>query len=129
MDSGRDVFVIPGSIFSDQTKGNHALIRDGAQLVTSPEEILSEYSMMSQPTLPFFSISTPPKAPAPKPVELLTEQEKLVWNSLQAGPLSLDGIAIKTKFPVHIIMQSLSVFEIKQWVERLPGGLYQKTTT
>jgi DNA processing protein len=126
---GRDVFVIPGSIFSDQTKGNHALIRDGAQLVTSPEEILSEYSMMSQPTLPFFSISTPPKAPAPKPVELLTEQEKLVWNSLQAGPLSLDGIAIKTKFPVHIIMQSLSVFEIKQWVERLPGGLYQKTTT
>ncbi len=124
---GRDVFVIPGSIFSEQTKGNHALIRDGASLVTNPEEILSEYSMMSQPLLPFLNAYTPPKIPAPKPVELLTDNEKLVWNALQENSLSLDSIVEKTKLPVHIIMQSLSVFEIKQWVERIPGGLYQKT--
>jgi DNA processing protein len=125
---GRDVYVIPGSIFSEQSQGNHALIRDGAQLVTTPEDILSDYSMMSQPTLPFLNTPMAPKAAAPKPVELLSDHEKLVWSLLQNGPLTLDGLVEKSKLPVHIIMQSLSVFEVKQWIERLHGGMYQKTS-
>jgi DNA processing protein len=110
-EQGRDVFAIPGSIHSALSKGCHRLIRQGAKLVESAEDILEELGR----SLP---VSLPPEA-APEAGNALLEV-------LSGGPLSADQLAQRLGLTVEGLSVSLLAAEMEGHVARMPGGLYQR---
>lgn len=124
-EAGREVFAIPGSILSEQSRGCHALIREGALLVESPEEVLDT---LAQPVL-FGSmaaaragarVARPPDEAAPpgRPDALL--------EALGHAPTTLDELQARTGEPTGALLARLMQLELEGRVAALPGGLYQR---
>ncbi len=109
-EQGREVFAIPGSIHSPLARGCHALIKQGAKLVESAQDVLEEMA---------WSVTTPPmNQPAPTPDPLL--------NAMDAAPMTLDAIAERSGLTLDALSAKLLVLELEGRVAQLPGGRYQK---
>jgi DNA processing protein len=108
-EAGREVFAIPGSIHSPQSRGCHALIRQGAKLVESAVDILDELRPQGALTPP------PPDEPADPLLEALGHD-----------PVSLDALGARTGWPAQVLSAKLLELELDGHVARLPGGLYQR---
>lgn len=120
-EQGREVFAIPGSIHAPQSRGCHALIRQGAKLVESAQDILEE--------LPTFAAtaSRADEAPDAPPDDLdaaLPEHSLLVH--LGHAPVSLDALCARTGLDVAKLQAQLLELELDGQVGRLPGGLFQR---
>lgn len=127
---GRDVFAIPGSIHSPQSKGCHWLIQQGAKLVQSAQDIMSELRLPIYST----SVTHSPKTPTKNTKEnSQTEQITTITNSiLEAigqGPTSFDAIKARTGFDTATIQAELLLLELNQLIARLPGSLFQRLHT
>jgi len=123
-EQGRDVFVVPGSIFSSRSVGCHRLIKEGARLVESADEILEEYGLVgSQP-----SISVPHPAPFSARAEGLTTVEQKIVNLLSSVPLSVDELVELSGWPVDRLAEVLLSLEIKGRIQHKPGQLYATKT-
>ena len=109
---GKDVFAIPYSIGIACGEGCNALIKQGAYLTDSPEDILK-----------FYKIETPKK----QEVEL-SEEEKEIVNLLSQGELHVEKICAGLKKRIFEITPLLSVMEIKGIIAK-NGNLYQLTQT
>lgn len=111
-EAGREVFAIPGSIHSPQAKGCHALLKQGAKLVESAEDILEEL-----------------RVGKPHPAADLPSQESLVTDPLLLAlghdPVGLDELLGRTGWPVAELSARLLSLELEGLVARLPGGLFQ----
>lgn len=108
--AGREVFVLPGSVLAPQSVGCHALIREGARLVASPEHLLEDLGL---PT---------PGAPA------LQMDEAAGWLLAALGhdPVGADELATRLQLPTSDMQASLLALELAGVVERLPGGAFQR---
>ena len=102
-EQNRDVFAIPGSIFSKHQTGVHSLIQDGAKLVHCPGDILVDYDIT--PILNSDSCATPPSSVS------LDEQDQLIFTLLQSQDYHLDDLIEKTNLPVNLLLQKLSFLE------------------
>lgn len=113
-EQGRDVFAIPGSIHSPLAKGCHALIKQGAKLVESAEDVLQELSWLApQP------VAVPaPAAAQPGPGVLLA--------ALGHDPVDADALAARTGLDGADLLGHLLALELAGLVERLPGGRFQR---
>jgi DNA processing protein len=114
---GRDVFAIPGSIHSPQSRGCHALIRQGAKLVESAQDVLEELHVMPSAAASTFT-DEPPELPAPGDAALLA--------ALGHDPVSLDALQARTGWPTAQLQAALLELELVGEVGRLPGGLFQR---
>ncbi len=110
-EAGREVFAIPGSIHSPQARGCHALIRQGAKLVETAEDIVEE--LRGQRSLP---LSPTPEAPAADPL----------MAALGHDPVTLDALLARTGESAAVLSARLLELELEGRVARLPGGLYQR---
>ena len=116
LEQGRDVFAIPGSIHSTQSKGCHALIKQGAKLVESAQDILEELQ---------FATSTPA-------VSTRTEEDKVspalaaLLLALGFDPIGLDGLQARSGLPTPQLQAQLMELELGGLVARLPGGKFQR---
>lgn len=110
LDQGKEVFAVPGSIFSYQSEGTHYLIKEGAIIVTSPEEILSYFGWKDEKTL----ISS-------KQEMDLSEEEKEILSHLSPYPPHIEEIFIKIDKPPFKILSLLTELELKGLIESLPG--------
>ena len=119
MEEGRDVFAVPGSIFSSMTVGTHRLIQDGAKMVTCVEDILSEFSYLVKS-------GTAKSIAKPVPELVLTGEEQAVWDVLGAEAVSIDGLVGQTGLGIAQVLQVLTLFEVKGWVEQSAGGVRLK---
>lgn len=113
LDAGRDVFAVPGMITSLVSKGCHALIQDGAKMVTKAADILAEYD---QPSL----FSEESDHPAPD----LSADELKIFNVLSAVPTSLEDIVMQCGLAVDQVTTILSLMELNGYVEQLVGRQY-----
>lgn len=119
-EQGRDVFAIPGSIHSTQSRGCHALIKQGAKLVESVSDILEELSGRTVAT------PTTPRIAASAEIEDPGEDETPLLAALGTDPVSLDALQARTGLPIAQLQAQLTVLELEGRVARLPGGLLQR---
>jgi DNA processing protein len=113
-EAGREVFAIPGSIHSPQSRGCHALIRQGAKLVESAQDILEE-------------LGAPVAAP-PAMVDSEPAADPLL-EALGSDPVTLDALSARTGWSVPDLNVRLLELELDGRVARLPGGLFQRRFT
>ena len=110
----KDVYAIPGNIYSRTSTGTNRLIKEGAIPVTSAEEILELMGITHQ------------KDDHRQPKVALTESEQTVWDHLTCEPVYLDVLSEKMDQPTGSILNILLGLEIKGLVRQLPGMLFVK---
>ncbi len=113
VESGREVFAIPGSIHSPHSKGCHALIRQGAKLVETAADILEEFS---------------PGVFADARGDAATASIHDTLPALGHDPFTLDALSQRTGQSVAEVAAWLLELELQGQIARLPGGLFQRRT-
>lgn len=116
-EQGRDVFAIPGSIHSPLSKGCHLLIKQGAKLVESAQDILEE--MRDFRPIGHTPVRDKSAAPA-KP-----EADPLA-HALGFDPVALDTLATRLNRDAATLSAELLKLELDGTIELLPGGLYRR---
>ncbi len=113
LEAGREVFAVPGSIHAPQSKGCHALLKQGAKLVETAQDIIEElHGGAVQTALPLSS----QEATAPDPL----------LDALGHDPVTIDALISRTGWPAAELSARLMTLELDGQVARLPGGLYQR---
>ncbi len=116
MEQGREVFAVPGPIDSRTSRGCHRLIRDGAKLVESVDDVLEELGPLATPT------NIDAQQSVHHPAELkLNDLEQTVLQAIQSAPTEIDDIVDATGLPVHRILATVSVLEMRHLVRRTSG--------
>jgi DNA processing protein len=120
-EGGRDVFAVPGSIHAPQSKGCHALLKQGAKLVETAEDILEELLGPAAPRQGSLTLNANGAVGASQdtPVDPLLD-------ALGPDPVTLDALQARTGWPTPELLAKLLDFELAGQVARLPGGLYQR---
>jgi len=123
MEQGREVFAIPGSIHNPLARGCHQLIRDGAKLVETADDILEE--LASQLRLPPPPDGPPgrPAEPAPEPPD---EDYRKLLESMGYGPVSVDELVRRTALTPESVSSMLLLLELQGHVASAPGALYRR---
>ncbi len=122
---GRKVFAVPGPITSDFSKGPYKLIRAGAKLVTSAQDIIKELGIMNyaRPA----SLGEAGESGIKKSGKIIegdTKEERKILEVLENESLHFDEIVRKTKIPSNLLGSTLSIMEVKGFVDNLGGGLF-----
>jgi len=112
---GREVYAIPGSIHAPLSKGCHLLIRQGAKLVETAQDVLEELGMAGD--------AARPVAPAPMPA-----LDDVLGLTLTHDPVTLDALCARTALPPEQVVASLLTLELAGAVERLPGNVYRRVS-
>ncbi|QPF72285.1 DNA-protecting protein DprA [Roseateles sp. DAIF2] len=116
-EAGREVFAIPGSIHAPQSRGCHALLREGAKLVETAQDVLEE---LQRPAAP---LPAPPHAP------IETAQDDPAAALLAAmgyDPVGLDALQARGGWPTGQLSALLLELELAGEIARLPGQLFQR---
>ena len=128
VESGRDVFAIPGSIHSPQSQGCHRLIQDGAKLVDCADDVLRELRFVSHGETPRARLS-PPQASlfaADAGADAEAGPDGALRRALGHDPVTFDVLAARTGLPSEQLAARLLELELAGVVVRLPGGLLQR---
>lgn len=135
MEQGREVFAIPGSIHSPLAKGCHRLLRDGAKLVESAEDVLEELAplvsvvmegFVRSPEVPAADRSEPFDGPA-GPDETDADYA-LLREAIGFDPLPVDSMVERTGLTAEAVSSMLLILELNGDIQALPGGLYCRCT-
>jgi DNA processing protein len=121
---GRQVFAVPGRIDSPRSKGSHDLIKKGAKLCESAEDILSEFEYL-------FPGSNRPPSPGETgvlPALELSENERRVYDSLNPEESAIDEVIRRSGLPSSAVSVALLSLEMKRAVKQLPGKLFVRNT-
>jgi DNA processing protein len=116
LEAGREVFAIPGSIHSPQSRGVHALIKQGAKLVDRAEDILEELRTPS---------ASPPPGTMTSPAGLVDPEDTLL-AALGCEPVTLEALVGRTGRPAAELNAKLLDLELAGRVARLPDQRFQR---
>jgi DNA processing protein len=123
-DQGRQVFAVPGRVDSPQSRGCHALIKDGAKLVETFQDIAEEFGRL--PGLPAPAALPPPAATAAQPqspvaVLELSALEETLLSFLAASETGIDELVRAAGAPAAEVLGALLRLEMRHLVRQLPG--------
>ena len=122
-DQGKDVFAIPGSIHSPQARGCHALIKQGAKLVESAQDVLEELKIETRPATVAALIE---EAEDSGDSESVFATERGLLDLLGFDPVGLDALQARCGLDTANLQAKLMTLELAGRVARLPGGLFQR---
>lgn len=128
-DAGRDVFAIPGSIHSPMARGCHQLIRQGAKLVETAEDILEELRWnrpIRTPAAGAEGVSRDTPVGAGDTLTTVDAATQKVLDALGQAPTSLETISVRSGLTPAELLAILLPMELAHQVAQLPGGLYQR---
>jgi DNA processing protein len=116
-EQGREVFAVPGRVDSRNSRGCHRLIRDGAKLIESVDDVLEELGPLPTPT------PQPDGREVRHPAELqLNEPEQAVLAAVDDEPTSIDDIVAASGLSVPNVLSTVSVLEMKRLIRRVSGN-------
>jgi DNA processing protein len=122
LEQGRDVMAIPGSIHSAQAKGCHALIKQGAKLVESAQDVLEELRLPAPDAQQALDLPAPTQEDAPS----AHDPERALLRAMGHDPVGLDALQARCGWPTAQLQAQLLELELMGQVGRLPGGLFQR---
>lgn len=134
-EQGKDVFAIPGSIHSALSKGCHLLIKQGAKLVESAQDVLEELQYpvaaplaIARPTTKRAkkATATEPNDEPPSDSAAHATPDQALIEALGHDPVSLDALIARTGMDAATLQARLFELEMASLATRLPGGLYQR---
>jgi DNA processing protein len=115
-EQGREVFAVPGPVDSRMSRGCHALIKDGAKLVESIDDVLAELGPLAD------KIQRDDGTVLASPAELtLNEIEQQVLAAIDGSPTSMDDVSRLSGLPIHRVLSTVSVLEMRRLVRRTSG--------
>jgi DNA processing protein len=120
VEQGRQVFAVPGRIDGPSSKGCHDLIKKGAKLCESAEDILTEFEYLFPPTSRPASVAAGGELPA----VALSEHERRIWDILEAGEVQLDVIIQASGLAASTVSAVLLGLELKHLVRQMPGKVF-----
>ena len=116
VEQGKDVFAIPGSIHSPLSKGPHALIRDGAKLVETAQDVLVELGAAPPGAREARASDAPPADPV----------HAIVLDAMGRGPVDLDRLVTRTGLRAEALAATLVHLQLEGRVAALPGGGWER---
>jgi DNA processing protein len=116
-EQGREIFAIPGSIHSPLSKGCHELIKTGAKLVESAEDVLSELSAFRRAPAVAGHVATAAGS---------SDAEEPLLSCMGFDPADVDSLCARAGLPAERVSAELLRLELAGRVTVLPGGLYQR---
>lgn len=122
-EAGREVFAIPGSIHSPQSRGCHGLIKQGAKLVESAADVLEEFQLQHPG-----DIGMAAGAKADVGVDSGSIPDDAVMAALGFEPTTLDALVARTGWSAQQLNIRLLELELEGLVSRLPGQLFQRVS-
>ncbi len=117
-EQGREVFAVPGSIHSPLSKGCHALIKRGAKLVETSQDVLEELNLV-----------VPSRAASSHSHPLLSQDAEFILKHLGFDPCGIDTLCARAGLDVESISATLLQLELDGLIDVLPGGLYQRISS
>ena len=114
LSQGKDVFALPGRVGERMASGCNELLKNGAQVLTCPEDVLQ-----------YLGIQVKKDTPAPKKA-MLTREEKVVYECFGADDTTVDQLLEISTFPATILQTVLLTLEIKGLIRKTPFGGYRK---
>lgn len=117
-EQGREVMALPGSIHAPLARGCHKLIRDGAKLVETVQDVLAELKLAPQ-----VALSAPADVAAAEPAG---GPAQMVVAAMGTAPVDLDRLIARTGLPAQEIAAQLTALELAGLVAALPGGNWQR---
>ena len=112
------MFAVPGRVDSRMSQGCHRLIRDGAKLVETADDILDELGPLVAAS------SSRDGQVVHHPAELLlNEPEQKVLAAVDTAPTSIDEVISATQLPAAQVLSTISVLEMRRLVRRVSGNL------
>jgi len=121
LEQGREVFAVPGNIELEQSKGPHWLIKQGAKLIESVDDVLDELQHVLEVKRPKVASGIKRE---PRDYSDLPEEEQKIMAVLSSEPKHVDEISSETGFPVSQVLGQLMMLEIKNFVRQLPGKMF-----
>ena len=112
-EQGRDVFAVPGNIFSPASQGTNALIQDGAKLIRHADDILEELHLQSSARQADLTELVP-----------ASETEASLLEALGAEPVHVDEICRSTRLPASTVSSHLAMMELKGLVKQAGAMQY-----
>jgi len=119
LEQGREVFAIPGNVGADGSRGTNRLIKEGAKLVESSEDILEEI-------LPRWKRMRESSINVQCPGEGLFEEEKVIYQLLSESPLHIDVIIRESRLDPGKVSSLLLDLELKSFITQWPGKCFTK---
>lgn len=123
LEQGREVFAVPGSIDAPLSRGPHGLLKQGAKLVETVDDIVEELlpqlgtaSVPTQQRMPFKAMEPPDLSP----------EERRVWEQMSRDPLHLDDLTERSGLTPAGVAGILLGLELKDVVRQLPGQRYYR---
>jgi DNA processing protein len=115
-EQGRSVFAVPGPVDSAASAGTNQLIRKGAILIRSADDIIEELDGVA-------AITSPKRIEAPPDLDPSQQQ---IWDYLKDQSRHVDEIARHLGLAVHEVTGALMLLEMKKVVRRVPGNMYER---
>ena len=132
-EQGREVFAVPGSIHNPMARGCHHLIRQGAKLVESAQDVLEELKPLLRGEMAEIRERVLPRSRRTPRVQaalalppVLSAEQQQVWDQLGFDPVSIDALVERTGWSIAALFNQLMEWEMDELIDAMPGARYQR---
>jgi DNA processing protein len=129
LDLGREVFAVPGPIGAASSEGTNQLLKDGARVMTSPQDLLEVLEGVGRPLRRGAGGRADPELSTDRQLPLpihLPEDHRRLLSLIEAAPRHVDELATITSLATSGILATLLELELEGFVEALPGKRYRR---